>query len=425
MRRGSTRICGAHLKYVQLYKTSGHIFEKYKEGDFTPTSDVFEDSMFLFSSDLYNSTGKVKLKQKFQCRENIHDPAAFQQNKDVVVNKSEAYRGFQVFKTHINAEDFKVGLHNFETEIKLVRTQSKITDSFHLRVLPFSKSTSVVTLIYRKCSTIEFPSLPTGVTNLAQKVGSHICLREPVKGILPMITHLEISLLSNRATFDTSFLGNLIFHTNLCLSESRIGALHQSHPSTNRFTPCVGKKHNLGEDRLIWKGSLTTDLFIPSNNKIHISLSGKLFYTGLTLSSSENICADDCALKYRWFTDEQQGFVPRKYLDPNRKLKLFEVIGVGLAFIGSAAWTLNFINTQYLHRYVLPSRDVEGDYNEPTARTWFEADDICRKSNSHLPSIVSSEDIEDLKEYVRMASSSALITDIFIGIHSKVITRDS
>ena len=50
MRRGSTRICGAHLKYFQMYKTSGYIFEKYK-GDFAPGSDVFEDSTFVFSSD--------------------------------------------------------------------------------------------------------------------------------------------------------------------------------------------------------------------------------------------------------------------------------------------------------------------------------------------------------------------------------------
>ena len=306
-----------------------------------------------------------------------------------------------------------------------MRTQRKITDSFHLRVLPFSESTSVVPLIYRKCRKIEYPPLPTGVTHLAGNGGSHICLQEPVKGILPMISHLEVSLLSKGTAFETSFLGDLTFHTNLSLSESWIRALHQSHLSTNKFTPCVGKKHNLGEDRLIWKGRLTTDLFIQSNNKIYISLPGKLFYTGLSLSSSKNICADDCVLKYRWFTDEQRGFVSRKYLDPNRKLKLFEVIGVGLAFIGNAAWTLNFIKTQYLHRYVLPSRDVEGDYNEPTARTWHEADEMCRKSNSHLPSIVSSEDMEDLKEYVRMASSSALITDIFIGIHSKVMTRDS
>ena len=306
-----------------------------------------------------------------------------------------------------------------------MRTQSKITDSFHLRVLPFSESTSVVTLIYRKCRKIEFPPLPTGVTSLAANNGSHICLGEPVKGIMPMITHLEISLLSNGAAFETSFLGNLTFHTNLCLSQSWIRALHQSHLSPNRFIPCVSKKHNLGEDRLIWKGRLTTKLFSQSNNKIYISLPGKLFYTDLSLSTSENICADDCVLKYRWFTDDQRGFVPRKYLDPNRKFTLFEVIGVGLAFIGNAAWTLNFINTQYLHRYVLPSRDVKGDYSDPTARTWLEADELCHKINSHLPSIVSSEDVEDLKEYVRMASSSALITDIFIGIHSKVMTRDS
>ena len=51
MSRGSTRICGAHLKYFQLYKTSGYIFEKYKEGDFTPKSDFFEDAAFLFSSE--------------------------------------------------------------------------------------------------------------------------------------------------------------------------------------------------------------------------------------------------------------------------------------------------------------------------------------------------------------------------------------
>ena len=289
MRRGSTHVCGAHLKYFQLYKTSGYIFEKYKEGDFIPRSDVFENSTFLFSSDLYNSTEEVKLTQKFQCQDNIHDPGAFKQNQGVVVNKSEAYRGFQVFKTRINAENSPVGLHSFETEIKLVRTQRKITDSFHLRVLPFSESTCVVTLIYRKCRKIDFPPLPTGVTSLAANSGSHICLREPVKGIMPMITHLEISLLSNGATFETPFLGNLTFHTNLCLSESWIRALHQSHLSTSRFIPCFGKKHNLGEDRLIWKGRLTTELFIPSNNKIHISLPGKLFYTGLTLSSSENI----------------------------------------------------------------------------------------------------------------------------------------
>ena len=92
MHRGLTRICGAHLKYVQLYKTSGYIFEKYQEGHFTPRSNVLEDSTFLFSSELYNSTGEVKLKQKFQCRENIHDPAAFKQNQDVVINKSEASR---------------------------------------------------------------------------------------------------------------------------------------------------------------------------------------------------------------------------------------------------------------------------------------------------------------------------------------------
>ena len=379
----------------------------------------------MFSSDLRNSTGEVKLKQKFHCRENIHDPGVFKQNQDVVVNKSEAYRGFQVLKTRVNAENFTVGLHNFETEIKLVRTQIKITDSFRLRVLPFFESTSILTLTYRKCRRIEFSPLPTGVRHLAGNSGSHICLTEPVKGILPMITHLEISLLSNRATFDTSVLGNLTFHTNLCLSESWIRALHQNHLSANRFIPCADKKHNLGEDRLIWKGRLTTELFIQFNNKIYISLPGKLFYTDLSLSSSENICADDCALKYRWFTDEQRCFVPRKYLDPNRKFKLFEVIGVGLAFIGSAAWTLNFINTQYLHRYVLPSRDLKGDYNEPTARTWLEADEMCRKVNSHLPSIVSSEDMEDLKEYVRMASSSALITDIFIGIYSKVMTLDT
>ena len=117
--------------------------------------------------------------------------------------------------------------------------------------------------------------------------------------------------------------------------------------------------------------------------------------------------------------------MPRKSLDQNRKFKLFEVIDVGLAFIGSAAWTLNFINTQYLHRYILPFRDLKGDYNEPTTSTWLEADEMCRKVNSHLPSIVSSEDMEDLKEYVRMASSSALMTDIFIGIYSKVMTLDT
>ena len=218
-----------------------------------------------------------------------------------------------------------------------MRTQSEITDTFHLRVLPFSESTSVVTLIYRKCRQIDFSSLPLGVTNLRVNSGSHACLREPVKGIMGRITYLELSLLSNSVTFKSSILGNLTFQTNLCLSESWIKALHQSHLSSNRFKfiPCVGEKHNLGEDRLIWKGRLTTDLFIQSNNKIYISLPGKIFYTDLTIASSENICADDCALKYRWFTDEEQEFVPRMYHDTNRNLKLFNIFGVGLNFVNT------------------------------------------------------------------------------------------
>ena len=330
-----------------------------------------------------------------------------------------------MFKTSANAQGYSVNLYNFETGIKLTQTQSKLTDSFHLRVLPFAESAGVITLTYRKCQQVEFPPLPTGVTNLSQHIGTHVCLRKPVKGVMPRIMHLEISLLSNTTEYQTSFLGNLTFHTNLCLSESWLRSMHlrlsDIFEGSFRFTPCSGKKHNTGEDMLIWKAELTTELFTQSNNKLYISLPGNIFYSDLSLSSSGKVCADDYMLKYRWFTEEQLGFVPRKYLDPNRDLKLFEIIGTGVAFTGTAGWTLNFLNTLYTHKYTLLFRDLEGDHNEPLARTWYQADEMCRGLKSNLPNIVSSQDLEDLKEYVRMAASSVLITDIFIGIYGKVM----
>ena len=80
-----------------------------------------------------------------------------------------------------------------------------------------------------------------------------------------------------------------------------------------------------------------------------------------------------------------------------------------------------FIFLKILHEHELLSRNLKGDYDEPIAHTWYEANKMCNDRGRNLPSFVSYQDVEKLKKFLKKVSWSALVTHIFIGIHKKVI----
>ena len=59
---------------------------------------------------------------------------------------------------------------------------------------------------------------------------------------------------------------------------------------------------------------------------------------------------------------------------------------------------------------------------EPSKRTWTEANETCQWMGTNLPSFVSQEDIKNFFKFLNYFDRLTILTPIFIGIHKKVIS---
>ena len=318
----------------------------------------------------------------------------------------------EIFNVSTSVENNCIKTHTFETDINFVRTQKGMHDIFNMKLQPLSESVSILSFVYKPCEKASLIFLPTGITNLGG-ANETICLRNPVRGVMEINRILELSLISE-PPLDNFLSGQITFHANLCLSRSWLSMawITGFDAKDFYFLICTNKKTNFGEDYLIWKSNFSTDLFLFSRNRISIYLPGKTFNTELTIDNNTlngKKCIK-CYIQYRWYTkgstvvfdEKTYGGHIQSYSQYNARLP----------------YPISFFNTKY--KYFILSRNLQGDYDKPVPITWYEAQKMCQNKNTHLPSIVSYNDVEVLMKFVRTVSFSALVTNFFIGLHKKV-----
>ena len=394
--------CGANLKYFQIFHES-----RYNSLE---NNETFKGDAFVFYYNVQRNDSVFLQKSKFECREclgNLNNfferfetneatgPAMFFKN-------SELHRGVTIYDIEKNKPKYKTQSRSFEILLSPHKTQTGQYDSFWTTVKLFSESISILTFNYIKCNQSSQVQLQTGTSSLSSNMNENICLRKPVKGILKQNMIIELTF-EGKVNCYTCSLGILKFYSNLCYSfreaysDSLIGIYHIP------FEFCVDKKTNyFGEDQLIWTANLTYDIFYSSNMKLLVDLPGKLF--DAEFLKIKDICRSGvmCQLKYTW-----TNIPPPKFITDGSNLELY----------------IRQIRNDYFyekHKYQIVSRDLWGDYEEPVPHNWYEANETCSLRGENLPSFTSYEEVEDLLNYLKRVSWSALVNYMFVGIYQKV-----
>ena len=413
MKQNNLKWCGAKLQYFQIHQMKKYFSMQYQYPGNLPQNHLNskDTDVFLFANKISNTSSILWEKQEFQCRENMQNPGGFKRYTQKIVKDSEWYRGVKVFNT--SQQQLENSIHHMEANIKFVRTQKQMEDLFHMTVQPLSESISILIFRYQKCETLSPMQLPEGSTSLTSKViRRNICVREPVRGVMDRNMVLELSLVPEVPHKPFS-LGTISVYSNLCLSTSWLRELFYIDVYTRdpEFTRCNEKQQNSGEDQLIWTSALSSELFLLTGNKFMLFLPGKIFDTQINLSPNIIYEQEEVAIKYRWTTKPDKRVF-------RLGISTFSGTGSGYAFT-SFRLQENYFNLQH-HKFIVLTRNVRGDYEEPARHTWYQADRMCKNRSMHLPSILSYQDVEDLMGFLRSLSFSAFVTNMFIGIRRQV-----
>ncbi len=387
--------CGSSLKYVQVSWIPSYTVTLFNELD-----DTYKGDTFLFSSKVRTEQKLIERKD-FPCEEKLNNMTFFRKPRDKIMKGSQWHRGLNIFNTHISGMNA-----SFEATMSLIYFQRKMYDSFATTVGPLSDSLSILELHFISCEISSLLTLPTGIGSLSS-TQRRLCLREPVKGVMVKNSMLELSLSGKLNCFHCS-IGNISFMSNLCLSLSWAKVLYKIttyHPSPE-FNLCVPNKQNLGEDKLIWKSNVPFQMFYLSNMFLLVDLPGKIL--DVKFNSTPNICDSDgdCWLKYRWLSREEP---PVEYA---KSYYRYMSVHIGTAKENDFSYQINL--------FKIFSRDIKGDYEEPSFQTWYEADRMCNEKGGILPQIVSVHQIYHLTVFVKRAAVTVLLTNVFIGIISEV-----
>ena len=413
MKQNNLKWCGAKFQYFQLHQSPKYFAIQYHYPDFFPENHFGsqDTDVLLFANKVSGDSLVLRDKQEFQCRENIQNPNGFKRYTQKIVEESEWYRGVKIYNTSERHQENSV-LH-MEADINFIRTQKQMEDLFHMTVQPLSDSISILIFRYQECEALLPMQLQEGSTSFISKMANiSICVREPVRGVMDGNMVLELSLVSGVPHRNFS-LGTISVHSNLCLDTSWLRELFYIDVYTRdpEFTRCNEIQQNSGEDQLIWKSTLNSEQFLLTGNKFMFFVPGKIFDAEINLDPNSIYEQEKIAIKYRWTTRPDKRVF-------RHDISTFSGTGSGYAFT-SFRLQGNYFNLQH-HKFFVLTRNIRGDYGQPGPVTWYGADRKCKNKEAHLPSMTSNQDVEDLMSFLRSLSFSALVTNIFIGIHRKV-----
>ena len=159
------------------------------------------------------------------------------------------------------------------------------------------------------------------------------------------------------------------------------------------------------------ESKFSTNLLLYLGNIVIVDLPGKIF--NIQLKTSLNVTSSNSSwnLTYDWKYNSLPS-LRRKHHN-----QFCSTVIDGLS--GKEIKVVEYFFC-YFHKFKILSRDLRGDYERPSHRTWYEADRMCRESGINLQSFVSHQDVEDFINFLKMASWSALVSNVFIGIFQGV-----
>ena len=153
----------------------------------------------------------------------------------------------------------------------------------------------------------------------------------------------------------------------------------------NRWQMCSDSNYNYGQDKLIWKLNVTQTLLQLLGDNFLIDIPGKLINAQFRLL---NLSLEGVCIKYRW---ESRGKAQKE----SKQSDVFVLLGRPNGY---------------------------GNRNPPY-RTWFEADNLCKKSGYLLPSIPSQQELIELINFVKTMQHTGFVSGIFIGISQQVCVQ--
>ena len=394
--------CGAYLNFSIYFKMAK--FSKPKRVQSRDRIDIF------FKNSLENYTTNIFKQQNQQCSENL-----LKKIKSGMSSKDWG-RGLSIFSAR-GKLNFS-SIDSLKTYVNLQFSTSKTHphDSCIITTSMLSESLIVFNFTYIKCAgnmKVLKQQIPPGTVSLPTRKIS-VCLRDTVKGFMSNFMILKISM-QGQVTGDYR-IGEILVYSNLCLFSKR-GTYLISKETT--FRTCTesqyGKnsnwKINFGEDKLIWKANLSTNLLVYLGKIVIVDLLGKIFNIQLKTSLNVTNSNSSLNLKYDWKYNSLPT-LRRKHHNQFCSTVIDRLSGKEIKVVEYFFC--------YFHKFKILSRDLRGDYDHPTQRTWYEANRMCRASGGSLPSFVSNQDVEDFINFLKMASWSALVTNVFIGIFQGV-----
>ena len=134
-----------------------------------------------------------------------------------------------------------------------------------------------------------------------------VCLRETVKGFMSSFISLKLSV-EDKGNINCS-IGEVIVYSNLCMFSKRV-TFHTSFyiDMDTIFRACTERqlgnkskrKVNFGEDKLIFKSNLSTNVLRYIGNKAIVDIPGKIFNIQLKANFNQNCLNSSLNLTYDW-----------------------------------------------------------------------------------------------------------------------------
>ncbi len=242
-------------------------------------------------------------------------------------------------------------------------------DAFFTRIYPYSKSISTLKFVYHKCnSTFTHLIPPAGISLLGTETERPLCLRKPVLGVLHQDIALELSITGKIQKTNCS-LGTVKMHSQLCVSGIN---------SHNVFQLCDG----VNNTQMVWESKIDVTSFQFSSNRTLIMLPGKLIDSQFHLEY--NSCHFVILLKYRW-----------KKIEQTERSKQ--------------------VSKQM---FLITPRSTK---SKSSTHSWLQADRMCLEKGFKLPVLLSQNEETSIIQYLKDISISFLVTNVFVGIHKKVL----
>ena len=209
MMQNDPSCCGATLSYLEFNRISKYtssLFNKRQIGN-----------QIYFLSKIEGNSSQFLQKESFPCAESFDYVAGFSKTRSIMTHR-HWYRGLNIYL--FESSNFQT-IFKFHVKISLFNQIQKVSDSFWLRMEPFSETLSILTFRYLKCTKSTQLQLPIGSSQLFPKDQGEICLREPIKGIIRKNTVLELSL-TGKFTCGNCSIGTVKLQSLLCLQFTKI-----------------------------------------------------------------------------------------------------------------------------------------------------------------------------------------------------------